>query len=70
MRPPLTEDQVLAWAGLHHARTGRWPGAHSGAVLDAAGENWQALDKALRNGFRGLPGEDSLAGLLGRNGRE
>ena len=23
--PPLTEEQVLAWADAHHARTGRWP---------------------------------------------
>jgi hypothetical protein len=69
VRPPLTVEQILAWADLHHARTGRWPGVLSGPVLDAPWENWRALSDALRNGHRGLPKGDSLRRLLVRHGR-
>jgi hypothetical protein len=65
VRRPLTVDQILAWADLHHARTGRWPGAASGPVLDAPGENWRAINSALWEGHRGLPRRQSLARLLG-----
>src|ERR1700677_2873022 len=44
--PPLTEQQIAAWATLHHQRTGDWPTEHSGAVLDATGEDWKAIDIA------------------------
>ena len=63
---PLTPDIILGWADAHHARTGFWPGAASGPVAVAPGESWGALNLALRNGFRGLPGGDSLAELLER----
>jgi hypothetical protein len=68
---PLTVGRILAWADRHHRRTGRWPSAASGPVLDAPGEHWRALDSALRYGFRGLPGGSSLARLLApcRRGR-
>jgi hypothetical protein len=65
-RPPLTEAQVLAWADAHRARTGRWPSAQSGAIADAPGETWQAVNRALARGGRGLPGGASLAQLLGQ----
>ena len=45
-------------------RTGAWPTAASGAVADAPGETWRAVDAALRVGVRGLPGGTSLAQLL------
>jgi hypothetical protein len=64
--PPVTVEQILAWADAHYQRTGRWPSASSGAVGDAAGETWGAIDQALSQGRRGLPGGDSLARLLGR----
>jgi hypothetical protein len=35
-------------------------------VAFALGQTWLALDSALRNGHRGLPGGDSLARLLAR----
>jgi hypothetical protein len=35
-------------------------------VADAAGETWQAVNAALREGFRGLPGGESLPHLLAR----
>jgi hypothetical protein len=64
--PPLTAEQILAWADLHRARTGRWPDSHSGPVLEApyAGETWGKISAALRQGCRGLPGGASLVALL------
>jgi hypothetical protein len=35
-------------------------------LTDAPGENWKALDLALRRGHRGLPGGDTLVRLLRR----
>jgi hypothetical protein len=68
--PPLTAEQILRWADLHHARTGRWPGEDSGPVLDAPGEGWSASNQALRAGRRGLPGGNTLVRLLRRSGRK
>jgi hypothetical protein len=67
--PPLTVEQILAWADEHHAQVGRWPGENSGRVAAAPPEDWNAINRALRHGLRGLPGEDSLARLLARHGR-
>ena len=64
--PPLTEEQVLAWADAHRARTGRWPAIRSGPIPEAPGETWQGVQNALRLGLRGLPGGSSLARLLAR----
>jgi hypothetical protein len=63
-KPPLTVEQILAWADAHHARTGRWPTARTGPVPEAPGEVWRNLDAALYRGGRGLPGGGSLARLL------
>jgi hypothetical protein len=60
----LTVAQILAWADRHHARTGRWPTQGDGRVSGSLSENWSALDVALRDGYRGLPGGSSLAQLL------
>ncbi|HZY86397.1 MAG TPA: hypothetical protein VFE78_16305 [Gemmataceae bacterium] len=70
--PRLTVEQVLAWADAHRARTGRWPHAMSGPVADAPGESWRAVNLALWQGHRGLPGGVSLSRLLDeyRRGRE
>jgi len=62
--PPLTVEQILAWADAHHARTGRWPLSSSGAVLDAPGVTWNAIQNALSRGVRGLAGGSTLARLL------
>ncbi len=64
--PRLAAWEVLLWADAHHERTGHWPTAESGPVAEAPGEKWSALDTALRDGTRGLPGGDSLARLLAR----
>jgi hypothetical protein len=62
--PPFTIDQILTWADAHHSSMGKWPTASSGSVLGAPGETWNAIDRALRAGVRGLPGASSLARLL------
>jgi hypothetical protein len=64
--PPLTAEQILAWADAHHARTGQWPKRESGPVADAPGERWHNVDAALKRGTRGLPPGSSLAELLAR----
>jgi hypothetical protein len=63
----LTVAEVLCWADLHYQRTGRWPTGRSGPVGDAPGETWGAIEAALREGNRGLPGADTLARLLERH---
>jgi hypothetical protein len=62
--PPLTEEQILAWADQHFERFGKWPTTSSGEVIGAHGERWGMLDHALRRGTRGLPGGSSLPRLL------
>ncbi|HEV3022844.1 MAG TPA: hypothetical protein VGX76_10255 [Pirellulales bacterium] len=62
--PPFRVRQILAWADEHYERTGKWPISSSGPVAGAAGETWTAVDLALRNGLRRLPGGTSLARLL------
>jgi hypothetical protein len=68
-RPPLTVEQVLAWADAHHQRTGHWPSHVAGVVAGVPGQSWAAIDQALRCGGRGLPGGDTLARLLDRHRR-
>jgi hypothetical protein len=62
--PALSRGQILAWADAHRARTGRWPTATSGPVVEAPGETWGAVAHALKEGLRGLPAGFSLARLL------
>src|SRR5262249_33555487 len=62
--PELTVEQILVWADAHQQRTGAWPKADSGPVLDAHGEKWANIDCALAQGLRVLPGGSSLAKLL------
>jgi hypothetical protein len=57
-------EQILAWADAHQARTGHWPRGEPVAVVEAPGETWQRVDRALCHGTRGLPGGSSLARLL------
>ncbi len=64
--PPLTIAQIRRWAESHRAKRGRWPSELSGRVLDAPQESWRAIDTALRDGYRGLPGGNSLKKLFKR----
>jgi len=62
--PELTVERILAWADAHHAALGRWPLSSSGRVLQAPGETWRTLNDFLNKGGRGLPGGQSLCGVL------
>jgi hypothetical protein len=62
--PPLSIPQVLQWAQAHHDRHRRWPTPSSGSIPEAPAEMWVKIDRALRDGLRGLPGGGSLARLL------
>jgi hypothetical protein len=62
--PPLSQEMILQWADTHHKRTGTWPTKDSGAIVDAPGERWVAIDIALRQGHRELSDGSSLARLL------
>lgn len=64
--PPLTVEQILAWADAHHARTGQWPNYQSGTVADAPRETWARISSALHAGTRGLAGGTTLYRLLKR----
>jgi hypothetical protein len=54
--PPLTKTLILEWAAAHRWQTGHWPNEDSRPVAAAPGENWNAVNAALREGVRGLPG--------------
>jgi hypothetical protein len=62
--PSLSVTAILDWVDAHYRRTGRWPRPRCGAILEAPGETWIAIDQALQKGHRGLPGGSSLAQLL------
>ena len=62
--PDHTEAQILEWADAHYKRHGEYPKRTSGPVDNAPGETWGAVDSALYQGGRGLPGGSSLAKLL------
>lgn len=64
--PHYTERMILSWADSYHKRTRAWPTLHSGAILEAPGETWCAVDAALAQGTRGLRGGSTLARLLHR----
>jgi len=68
--PPLTLQQIRAWARAHRERTGRAPTGQAGPIPEAQGETWAAVDSALRNGLRGLPGGTSLSRLFGRGSQQ
>jgi len=65
---PLSEEQILHWARAHQRKTGKWPNSRSGAVIDAKGESWKAIDAALNIGNRGLRAGLSIAKLLKSRG--
>ncbi len=64
--PPLTVNQILAWADAHEAETGALPNRHSGQVTDTD-ETWNNIDVSLRLGLRDLISGSSLAKLLAKH---
>ena len=63
-KPPLTIEQILAWADAHHERTGCWPTSESGPISGAKDENWATITGSLYFGNRGLPRGSSLFKLM------
>jgi hypothetical protein len=61
---PLSNEQILSWAEAHFKKHKRWPSRYAGAVVAAPGENWLAIDAALKRGLRGLEGGTSLKHLI------
>jgi hypothetical protein len=68
-KPRLSIGQVLAWARVYRARRGHWPTAASGRVAESPDTTWVAVNAALSQGGRGLPGGTSLARLFGEQTR-
>jgi hypothetical protein len=68
--PRLKLGDIRRWARAHRERSGKWPTTTSGPIPEAPGENWRAVNLALYNGHRGLPGGSSLAKLLKQGWRE
>ena len=66
-KPRLSVSVILKWADAFHAARGRWPNRDDGLVAGTADENWNAIDRALAVGNRGLPGGTTLAKLLLRH---
>ncbi|MGH2603208.1 MAG: hypothetical protein ACRDJ9_27970 [Dehalococcoidia bacterium] len=62
--PRLSKQQIRAWATAWKKQHGRRPTASSGPIPGTHGETWSAIDMALHQGHRGLPGGSSLAKLL------
>ena len=47
---------------------GGWPKVRSGSIRQSPEDSWLAVNQALRDGARGMPGGSSLARLLRRHG--
>jgi hypothetical protein len=62
--PALSQEKVLEWADEFFQRTNGWPNHKSGMIDNSGGDTWLAIDMALRQGHRGLPGGSSVARLL------
>jgi hypothetical protein len=62
-RPRLSIRQILEWADAHFERTGRWPRAKDGSVIESVADKWAGIDDVLSRGCRGLPGGSSLPRL-------
>ncbi len=62
--PHLRCEQILKWIDAFRRRVGTWPNQNSGPILEAPGENWRAVDEALRLGSRGLRVRTCLARFI------
>lgn len=62
--PRLRISDILAWADAYHDRHGEWPQRDCGEISECPGTTWRQVDRALRDGFRGLRGGSSLPRFL------
>jgi hypothetical protein len=60
----LDVKQIRKWARTHHDLTGKWPGRDSGEVFGQSGVTWSLIDRCLKRGGYGLPGNSSLSRAL------
>ncbi len=65
--PRLTEEWIHDRAAYHHEQTGKWPTENFGQLLDAPEETWKAIQVALYQGRRGLPGGSTLPRFLNQH---
>jgi hypothetical protein len=67
--PPLSVDQVLAWADAFHKRTGEWPKLKNWpeVIYDSGGETWGNVIQAIGRGLRGFTGNETLFDLLAKH---
>lgn len=67
--PPLSVEQVLAWADAFHQRTGEWPKQkHWPEVIPCSGgETWGNVMQAVAKGLRGFVGGETLFDLLAKH---
>lgn len=64
-------EDILKAAQQYFDATCRWPNCNDFEIIRTGvleGETWGRIDKALRDGLRGLPGGSSLSKLLIENG--
>jgi hypothetical protein len=66
---PLTITRILRMAYDHWHIMNRWPDVTDEPIAGHPGETWSAINNALEQGTRGLPGGSSLADLLRTRGR-
>lgn len=67
--PPLSVEQILAWADAFHERAGQWPKQkHWPEVIPCSGgETWGNVIQAVAKGLRGFAGGETLFDLLARH---
>jgi hypothetical protein len=65
--PPFTYKKIIEWAQKHYDRIGQWPDRFSGEVVDSPGDTWTAVEIAVYQGDRGLPGGVTLNKLLAKH---
>ena len=65
-KPRLSISIILAWVDEYRERTGKWPNTTSGRV-GGTDETWSGINEVLCEGFRGLPGGQSLVEVLRRH---
>jgi hypothetical protein len=59
-RPPLSIEEILAWADAYFAENKRWPNVNSGYIRGTIDDTWSRMDNALRAGNRQLPKNSGL----------
>ena len=63
-------EQIRGWATQHFEWYRKWPGRESGKILGQDGLSWGIVDRCLKRGGRGLPGDSSLSAVLRTGGAQ